>query len=226
MIDARAGVGYAGRAASLADAVVGCGRWDGHEFGCIRRPLGCEVSERVTRSRHGPTRLECWELPDAGWADWAATVDRFLAHALRGIAATCSGGQAAWLEVFADTNSGRLIVFPSRDGVGWDRGEPVRFELESRHLDEAWGRLIRELPPAGQDAGLEELDRRAWARVGECLTAGEASRELAAARRSLRLLVSGYDGDPEVGRVRLSEAGEFVAELGAAADTGGVTGPS
>jgi hypothetical protein len=159
----------------------------------------------------GPTRCEVWKLPDGGWDDWAATVDRFLAHAIRGIAAEYAGGTVEWLELNQWPISGRLIVFPSQDGPGGDRGERVSFELASDHLEAASERIGDTVPEPKQEAAWEALARRVWRRIGECLRDGDAAVELAAARRSFRLRVAGYDYDPGEGPPRLTESGAYLA---------------
>ncbi len=162
----------------------------------------------VIRFTDGPTRYETWELPDAGWDDWAAIADRFLAHAVRAIATDCPAGAAEWLEVNHWPYSGRLIVFPSRDGPHGDRGEPVCFELSSAHLEAASRRIGASVPDADQDAAWAVLAERVWRRVSECF-AGAAGRELAAGRVLHRLRVAGYDYQPGEGPWRLTEAGAF-----------------
>lgn len=180
----------------------------------------------VVRFTDGPTRHETWELPDGGWGEWAAVADRFVAHAARAIAAECSAGAAEWLEVNYWQASGRLIVFPSRGGPHGDRGEPVCFELSSAHLAAAARRVGASVPDAEQNAAWAALAGRVWRRVGECLTAGAAGRELAVARASHRLRVAAYDDQPGEGPWRLTESGAFAtghaadAEPDAAADGG------
>src|SRR5262245_44712841 len=138
----------------------------------------------VIQFTDGPTRYEVWELPDAGWDDWAGVVDRFLAHAIQGIAAEYTNAQAEWLEVNHWQDSGRLIVFPSQDGPHGDRGERVCFELSSKHLEAASRHISKAIQGREQEAAWEVLAERVWRRVGECLVRGEAAAELTAARRS------------------------------------------
>jgi hypothetical protein len=165
----------------------------------------------VIQFTDGPTRHEIWELPDAGWDDWAAVVDRFLAHAIHGIAAEYANDSSEWLEVNQWQNSGRLIVFPSQDGPHGDRGERVCFELSSKHLEAASRRICEAVPESQQEAAWAALSGRVWRRVGECFVRGAAAGALASARRSLRLRVAGYDYNPGEGPWRLTEAGAFQA---------------
>lgn len=164
----------------------------------------------IHRFKDGPTRCETWELPDAGWEDWASNVDRFLAHAIRGIAAEYAGEPVEWLEINYWQSSGRLIVFPSQSGPFGDRGERVCFELSSEHLEGGSRRVGDSVPDSEQDAAWGRLAASVWRCVNQCLTAGEASRELSAARGSHKLRVVGYDYDPGEGPFRLTESGELV----------------
>jgi len=152
------------------------------------------------------TRHEIWELLDAGWEDWAAPVDQFLAHAVGSIAAVYAGDSVEWLEINYWRNSGRLIVFPSQDGPFGDRGERVCFELSSKHMEAESPRIGRLVPEAEQDGAMETLASRVWLQVSECLTRGQAARELVAARRSHKLRISGYDDQPGEGPFRLAES--------------------
>ncbi len=162
---------------------------------------------QVVRFTEGGTRHETWELPDVGWADWVAYTDRFLAHALRSIADEYAGDPVEWLEINYRQNSGRLIVFPSRDGPYGDRGERICFELSSEHLEAESRRVSESVPEPEQDASWEALASLVWLRVSECLTSGEAGRELSAARRSHKMRVAGYDYNPGEGPFRLDESG-------------------
>src|SRR5262245_1846374 len=159
----------------------------------------------VIRFTDGPTRHEVWELPDAGWKDWAAVVDRFLAHAIRSIAEEYAGEPVEWLEVNHWPHSGRLIVFPSQDGPHGDRGERVCFELSSEHLLAVFQRVSDEAPEADRDWVWIDLSRRVWVRVSECLLGGAAGQELVAARQTHRLRVAGYDYQPGEGLWWLTE---------------------
>ncbi len=166
----------------------------------------------VSRFTDGPTRCEVWRLPDAGWDHWAATVDRFLAHAIRGsIAAEYAGEPIEWLEVNHWPSSGRLIVFPSSNGPHGDRGERVCFELASAHLEAASRWISCSDLESDQELAWAELAERIWRRIGECLVGGMAARELAAARQEHRLRVAAYDYNPGEGPWRLTESGAFAA---------------
>ena len=165
----------------------------------------------VVRFEDGPTRYETWELPDAGWPDWASVADDFLMHAVRGVVVAYPGDSAEWLEVNHWPSSGRLIVFPSEGGPYGDRGEKVCFELSSAYLALASRRIGASGSAAEQERAWGELSARVWRRVGECLVAGAAAAELAVARRTLKLRVTGYDFTPGEGRWRLTEAGEYAA---------------
>jgi hypothetical protein len=162
----------------------------------------------IVRFTDGPTRYETWKLPDAGWDDWASTVDQFLAHAIQGITAEYAGLPVEWLEANYWQISGRLIVFPSQDGPYGDRVERVCFELASEHLEVESRRVADSIPDAEQDEAWEALAVAVWGRVGECLTAGDSARELSAARRTHKLRVAGYDYNPGEGPFRLAESGE------------------
>jgi hypothetical protein len=165
----------------------------------------------VIQFTDGPTNCEVWELPDAGWDDWAGVVDRFLAHAIRGITVAYTGEPVEWLEVNHWQESGRLIVFPSQDGPHGDRGERVCFELSSKHLEAASRRIGEAVPEAEQETAWAALAERVWLRVGECFAGGEAAAALAAARQSHRLRVAGYDYNSGEGPQRLTETGAFAA---------------
>ena len=162
---------------------------------------------QVVRFTDSGTRQETRELPDAGWDDWAACCDRFLAHSIRGIATEYAGDPVEWLEVNYWQNSGRLIVFPSRDGPHGNRGERVCFELSSEHLEAESRRVSELVSKPEQDASWEALASRVWHRVSECLTSGEAYRELSTARRSHKMRVAGYDYNPGEGPFHLDESG-------------------
>jgi hypothetical protein len=178
----------------------------------------------VIRFTDGHTRHEVWELPDSGWDDWAATADRFLARAIRGIASEYAGEQVEWLEVNHWPYSGRLIVFPSQDGPHGDRGERVCFELASEHLLTVFRQVKDAAPEADREWVWVELSRRVWVRTSECLLSGAAGRELTAARQLHRLRVAGYDYRPGDGLYWLTEDGAFRAEPAASADVGGPFG--
>src|SRR5262245_17771701 len=105
----------------------------------------------VIRFIDGSTRHEVWELPDSGWDDWAAAADRFLAHAIRGIAAEYAAELVEWLEINHWPYSGRLIVFPSQDGPHGDREERVCFELASEHLLSMFRRVNTEAAVADHE---------------------------------------------------------------------------
>jgi hypothetical protein len=162
---------------------------------------------QVVRFTDNGTRYETWELPDAGWADWAAHIDLLMAHAIREIAAEYIGEPVEWLEVNYWQETGRLIVFPSQDGPHGDRAERVCFELSSEHLEAESRRVSQSVPEAEQEGAWEALAARVWHLVSACLTTGEAARELAAARRSHALRVAGYDYNPGEGPFRLAEGG-------------------
>ncbi len=161
----------------------------------------------VIRFTDGETRYEAWELPDAGWDDWAARLDSFLEHAIRGIAAEYDDTRVEWLEINYWQNSGRLIVFPSQEGPHGDRSERICFELASEHLEAESRRVSESLREPEQDASWQELASRVWRRVGECLASGEAGCELSTARRSHKMRVAGYDNNPGEGPDRLDESG-------------------
>jgi hypothetical protein len=165
----------------------------------------------VIRFSDGPTRYEVWELPDAGWEDWAAVADRFLAHTIRGIAAEYASEPVEWLEINNWPYSGRLIVFPSQGGPHGDRGERVCFELASEHLLSVYRRVNYEVSEADREWVWVDLSRRVWARVSECLLRGTAGQEFAVARRSHKLRVAGYDYQPGEGLWWLTEDGQFRA---------------
>ena len=165
----------------------------------------------IVRFEDGPTEHETWELPDAGWPDWASVADRFLAHALRGVVAAYAGDSAEWLEVNHWPSSGRVIVFPTEGGPHGDRGERVCFELSSEYLAVASRRIGATGSDPEQALAWGELSARVWPRVGECFTAGVAAAELAVARRTLKLRVAGYDLTPGEGPSRLTEAGGCAA---------------
>ena len=162
---------------------------------------------QVVRFTDGGAQHETWDLPDAGWDDWAANVDRFLAHAIRGIQADYVGDPIEWLEINYWQISGRLIVFPSQDGPHGDRGERICFELSSEHLEAETRRVSESMPESEQDGAWEELASRVWRRVSECLTSGEASHELSTARRSHKIRVAAYDYNPGEAPFRLDESG-------------------
>ena len=168
----------------------------------------------VIRFTDGPTLHEVWELPDAGWDDWATTVDQFLAHAIRAIVAEYTGEPVEWLEVNHWQVSGRLLVWPSQEGPHGDRGERVCFELAGMHLETASRVISESAPDAEKDAAWAALADRVWRRVGECFTSGGARRELAVARRSHRLRVAAYDYNPGEGPFRLSQDGVYGATPG------------
>jgi hypothetical protein len=148
---------------------------------------------QVVKFTDGLTRHETWELPDNGWDDWATVTDRFLGHAIAGIAAEYVGDSVEWLEINGWPISGRLIVFPSQDGPFGNRGERVCFELSSKHLEAAFCRIGEVVPDADRDAAWTTLSRNIWNRVSECLISGKASQEFAIARQSHRLLIAGFD---------------------------------
>jgi hypothetical protein len=174
----------------------------------------------VVQFTDGTTRCEVWELPETGWDNWATIVDRFLAHAIRGIAAEYADESVTWLEVNHWPYSGRLIVFPSQDGPHGDRKERVCFELASEHLLSVFRRVNAEAAEADREWVWIDLSRQVWSRVSKCLLGGKAALELAAARRSHRLRVAGYDYQPGEGLWWLTEDGAFRADQGAASDTG------
>ena len=164
----------------------------------------------IVRFTDGPTRYETWELPDASWEDFASAVDRFLSHAIRAIAAEYDGSPVEWLEVSYWRVAGRLIVFPSKDGSHRDRVERLCFELASRHLEAESHRINRSFPEDDRDAAWEAQAVAVWRLVGGCFADGNASRELAAARRTHRMRVTGYDYNLGEGPLRLTEDGGFI----------------
>jgi hypothetical protein len=168
----------------------------------------------IIRFTDGPTLHEVWELPDAGWDDWATTADQFLADAIRAIVAEYPGERVEWLEVNYWQDSGRLIVWPSQEGPHGDRGERVCFELSSQYLEAASLAISESVPDSEKDAAWAALGDRVWRRVGVCLTTGTAGRELAVARRSHPLRVAAYDYNPGEGPFRLSQDGVYPAPQG------------
>jgi hypothetical protein len=164
---------------------------------------------KVIQFNDGDCQFETWELPESGWEVWAATVDPFLAHAIRCIAAEYHDLSVEWLEI--NQWSGRLIVFPSQDGPHGDRGERVCFELSSLHLEAASKRVFESVSEAEQDSAYAVLFDRFWQRIGECLTVGEAAVALAVARQFHRMRIAGYDYAPGEYPWRLTELGEYVA---------------
>lgn len=163
----------------------------------------------VVRFTDGPTRHEVWELADRGWDDWAAVVDRFLAHAIRGIAAEYAGEPVEWLEINQWPYTGRLLVFPSQDGPHGDRQERVCFELAGEHILSEFRRVKTEAAEADLEWVWTDLSRRVWRHVSACLLSGAASKELSTARQCHRLKVAGYDYQPGEGLWWLTEDGEF-----------------
>jgi hypothetical protein len=163
----------------------------------------------VVRFTDDGTSHETWELPDAGWDDWAAQVDRFLAHSIRSIVGEYAGDCIEWLEINYWQNSGRLIVFPSKDGPLGDRGERVCFELSSEHLVSESRWVSESVKEIEQDGAWEGLASRVWHRIGECLVRGEAAHQLATAREFHGMRVAGYDYNPGEGPLRLAESGAF-----------------
>jgi hypothetical protein len=164
----------------------------------------------VIRFSDGPTQCEVWELPDAGWDDWASQADVFLAYAIQGMSAAYLRESIEWLEVNYWPDTARLIVFPSSDPYG-DRGERVCFQLCSSHLQTAFDAAALLRSEAEQDAAWDALCRGVWSRVSECLLVGEASRELKAARAAHRMRVAGYDYCPGEGLCWLGEDGSLIA---------------
>lgn len=169
---------------------------------------------QVVKFQDGPTRCETWELPDGGWDDFVAVVDRFLAFAIAGIAAEYGGEAVKWLEVNGWPTSGRLMVFPSHEGPFGNRGERVCFELSSKHLEAACSRIGEALPTSDRDAAWTALGRRVWGRVSECLASGAASQELARARRIHKLRIAGYDYEPGEKLFWLTQEGALRREPG------------
>jgi hypothetical protein len=161
----------------------------------------------VVRFTDGGTSYETWELPDAGWEDWSAKVDHFLAHAIQRIAAEYADDLVEWLEINYWQNSGRLIVFPSRDGPLGDRGERVCFELSSEFLANQSRWVSESVQEPEQDGVWEEFASSVWRRVGESLLGGQSAHQLAVARKLHKMRVAGYDYSPGEGPFRLAESG-------------------
>jgi hypothetical protein len=154
----------------------------------------CEIAGvEIVRFTDGNTRHEVWQLAGTAWDDWAACVDRFLAHAIGAIVAAYPGEPVEWLEINHWPHSGRLIVFPSQNGPDGNRDERVCFELSSAHLELA----------AQRDGHSHQV----WTRVSACLLHGAAGQALTAAQRSHRLRVAGYDYNPGEGLWWLEEDG-------------------
>jgi hypothetical protein len=163
----------------------------------------------VVRFTDGACCHEVWKLPDRGWDDWSACVDQFLAHAIGGIAAEYVRESVEWLEINHWPYSGRLIVFPSREGPPGDRHERVCFELTSQHLEAAFQQVDESVSGAERETVWVALSRRVWLLVSECLQSGASGQELVAARRRHLFRVAGYDYNPGEGLWWLTETGAF-----------------
>ena len=109
----------------------------------------------VVRFTDGGTSHETWELPDAGWDDWAAACGSIPGPCDSGHRGRVRRRSVQWLEINYWQGSGRLIAFPSQDGPHGDRGERVCFELSSEHLGAEAQRVSESVPEAEQDRAWE-----------------------------------------------------------------------
>jgi len=165
------------------------------------------VSEYQDRHR----RCVHWDLPDRGWEDVARHLDPFLATAIREIAAEYAADPVEWLEINHWPDSGRLMLFPAHDGPYGNRKERVYFELSSDYLQNEFLRISDVVPDREQEREWQALGRKVWGRVGDCLHGGQASRELAEARKVHGLRVSAFDYCFGEGLFHLSDLDEEAA---------------
>jgi hypothetical protein len=166
---------------------------------------------QVLESEDGRRRCVHWELPDSGWEDVAQSIDPFLVEAIRAVTAEYAGEAVEWLEINHWPDTGRLMVFPAQDGPYGNRGERVYFELDSGYLENEFRRIADSLPDEEREDAWETLGRTVWRRTGDCLRCGQASRQLAEARKVHRLRLAAFDYCFGEGLFHLSELDEEAA---------------
>lgn len=107
------------------------------------------------------------------------------------------------------TTGRRLLVFPSQEGPHGDRGERVCFELAGEHILCVFRQVAAEAAETDRECAWIDLSRRVWRWISACLQTGDAGRAFAAARRTHRFRVAGYDYQPGEGLWWLTEDGAF-----------------
>jgi hypothetical protein len=162
---------------------------------------------KIIEQQEGHCRNVYWELPDQGWGDVARQVDSFLAAAIQAIAREYAADPAAWLVINHWPSSGRLIVYPVHGPHG-NREERIHFEFCSFYLANEFRRITETLPDDQVNQALNELGDKVWGRVGECLRYGQASRQLAEARKTHRFCLAMFDYCFGEGPFRLTELDE------------------
>lgn len=134
----------------------------------------------------GPVRLEIWHLPQIGWDDWAAGVDRFLAHAISTLHARSGNPQIEEIHLNLWPDGGRLIVFVSAPVDSRDPPGAGYLEMDADYVAETYADFGTRLDAANaQDPehhpialAWEQWERQLWSRIGECLSSGRASTAL------------------------------------------------
>jgi hypothetical protein len=160
---------------------------------------------QVTEFRDRRRRCVVWGLPDHGWEDVARQFDPFLASAIQGIAVEYTGEPVAWLEINHWPDTGRLMVFPAQDGPEGNRAERVYFELSSNYLENEFLRRGAAASTECRARAWEELVKNVWEQVENCLCHGQASRQLAEARKVHRFRLAAFDYNFGEGLFHLTE---------------------
>lgn len=150
----------------------------------------------------GSGRCICWCLPNRGWDDFSRTLDDYLAQCFRSIAAAYPDKPVAWVVLNYWPDSGRLIVFPSDLGAFGDRNERVCFQLCSDHLEMEFDRTC-ELADEQAELEWDELEKKMWNCVDECLKSGNAQHVLSFTRFSHPMRLAAFDYDPGEGLFQL-----------------------
>jgi len=175
-----------------------------------KKSLNPPVAPRVRRSakknslsRNSQSCASCWQVPNTGWEDVDRQIDLFLAASIREIVQEYADEPVEWLEINRWPDSGRLIVFPSRDLKG-NRDERICCQMFSDYLQAEWDRSAK-LETDSQNEAWNFLDEKVWQSILHALQHGAASQVLAEARSIHRLRVAAYDYDLHEGIFRLPD---------------------
>ena len=167
-------------------------------------PLGIGVRMEVDEYIENGCPVVNWNVQAQTWDDFAKAVDPFLAASIAGAVRAYGGDQVEWLVVQHEAEAGALIVYPADRADPVPVAERVCYSLRSVYLGTAYARTR----PA--DDSYEQLNRRVWTVVSECLRNGQAARALAEARRThpMRLAGSDYFSGVDPGRLQVGSRPE------------------
>jgi hypothetical protein len=163
---------------------------------------------QITEDQNEWCRSVYWDLPDQGWEDLVRHIDPFLASAIQTVTAEYAKDPVEWLEINHWPDSGAIIVFPAHDGPYGNRGERICFTLSSNYLENEFLRIGEITSVHQQEAAWKELGEKVWGRIGDCLRHGQASRELAEARKVHPFRLAAFDFDFPEGLFHLTDLDE------------------